>query len=735
MKLRHSLAILAVAALAACSSDEGTTTRRSAGGAGTNTNNTNTNGGTTGGGTTSLGAVTVKLEAPTASGNAGSPLQVIATVSMGASPVTDGTTVTFTSVPNTNITYSVAGGTVQTVAGKASLTVDSSVPQKVSVSAAALGVASSLVDLNYIAAPLPKAKTVTVTFSSSSVTVSDPLSTKDSATVYVNVIGDDDLPWVGTVTLTASDGSLVQSSLTTDASGNAQTVFNAATRLGTVTITGTAGQGGAKGTGSLIVGPAAPLTIEAVSAEPMQIGVAGSDAIETSTVTFKVTDKFGNPVSDATLVSFKVVPTLGGVSITPASGGLYTVGGLVSPVVKSGYKSGTVRVIATIGAPFVASPITASSNSITVFGAAPDARSLELIIASDKTVISGYDMSLIQVPFTISMTDNYGNPVRPGTPISVYCSEGGLCGNNNDTGIQTDAKGNASFVFQSGFSNKIWSTAATQGKARFLETGIGQNHTWPAMFSDQNGRVRVTIAALGRTSWYDADQDGVFDATEGISFDPPEPFEDFNGSGTRDTTTPFEPYIDELFSGVTGAHFTAGVYNTHTEGGGPAFHSQQTIWTFNDVIYSAGPKFWYAPEFINDSNADGLFTEWTDMPIVGAYGGPFNPAANPRALGYAGLVSTATIVEFYIGDANGHALPPGSTLTVTLDDTSMPLEIKGGTYTVANGAGLYKTWPVTLKHKSPGIDNRKGEITRLVVEYAIKDLGTKVTKKIPIQVW
>jgi len=203
-----------------------------------------------------------------------------------------------------------------------------------------------------------------------------------------------------TITETPKLGYSATSSCTTGATGGASIAFSL---LGDVTC---------MFTNTLAV----PTTIT-LSADPSS-AVVNSSVLLTATVS----DQFGNPVIDGTVVSF--TSSLGNVSPVTAT----TVGGVATATLSSTV-SGVATVTTTVG----------SLNATALVTFTPGAPFTLTLSAVPSTLPVGNSSTL-----TATATDQYGNPVANGTTISFTTSLGTLSG-----GTAATSGGSASVTLSS----------------------------------------------------------------------------------------------------------------------------------------------------------------------------------------------------------------------------------------------------------------------------------------------
>jgi subtilisin family serine protease/protocatechuate 3,4-dioxygenase beta subunit len=199
-----------------------------------------------------------------------------------------------------------------------------------------------------------------------------------------------------------ADGTLVSFSTNLgSASPTAATTINgvatatlSSTIAGLATVTATAGDVSA--TAQVTFTPDAPANL-ALVAMPSTLPVD-----DPSTLTAIVTDQFGNPVADGTLVSFST--SFGALSNSNAT----TLGGMAT-VMLSSTLPGTAVVTATLGSLSAAALVTFT----------PGAPANLSLIAAPSTLQVGNLSAL-----TATVTDQFGNLVADGTPVSFSTNLG-----------------------------------------------------------------------------------------------------------------------------------------------------------------------------------------------------------------------------------------------------------------------------------------------------------------------
>lgn len=295
---------------------------------------------------------------------------------------------------------------------------------------------------------------------------------------------------------TASGLASIDSPVSTS-TGSVTTTYRALGCSGNDQITATATVGGESlvAVGTISVQAAPTSSIQFLSATPTAIRLRGAGQPETSVVRFQVLNTAGGPVKDVA-VSFSLDTTVGGITLSPASGKTDS-NGVVQTTVRSGTVATSVRVTAETGLPGIPP---AQSDSLVISTGLADQDSFSLSIGCFN--IEGDTIDGVTTPVNIRASDRFNNPVPDGTAVS-FQTEGGSV------------------------------------QSQCLTTGGACSVT----FTTQNPRTadhRVTLraTAIGEESFTDVNGDGRFDAGESFA-DLAEAFTDYNENNIRNTNEPF----------------------------------------------------------------------------------------------------------------------------------------------------------------------------------------------------
>jgi hypothetical protein len=289
-----------------------------------------------------------------------------------------------------------------------------------------------------------------------------------------------------------------------------------------------------------------------VSALPQNIslkGTGGAGRQESSTVTFKVLDRNGNPVSGQA-VNFTLNTTAGGLSLNPASA-TTGAGGLVTTTVASGTVNTPVRVTAALPG----TALSTLSDQLVVSTGVPDQNSFSLS-AVTKNVEGGQYNGCADPSGTIvtaRLADHFHNPAPDGTAVS-FTAEGGSIDASCLTGLTSTTLTDGTVITQKGTPGEC--------TVRFCSGNPRQT----------DGRITVLAYALGEESFVDSNGNNRYDAGEPFT-DLGDPFRndravtDANANGIDDvwksgnaTRASGEQYIDSNGDGNWNASGD-GVYN------------------------------------------------------------------------------------------------------------------------------------------------------------------------------
>jgi hypothetical protein len=264
---------------------------------------------------------------------------------------------------------------------------------------------------------------------------------------------------------------------------------------------------------SLPINPPSDSSIAFVQASPEQIFLRGSGFTESSVVTFEVRDAASNPLPNR-VVELRLQTGAGGVlmegrgveSVNPPSDNPFVLSsnalGRVAVRVNSGTLPTPVRVNARLQAN--TSIATVSSNLSVAVGLPSQ---LNFSLSQGTRNIEGYDIDGTTNTYQIIAADRSGNPVPAGTSIN--------------------------FVTEGGQIEAIKQTQIVNGIARVSANFVSSSPR------PVDGRVTVTVYALGEESFLDTDGNNAYNTGE--------PFQDLgNIFRDRNFDGVFDPAVDEF---------------------------------------------------------------------------------------------------------------------------------------------------------------------------------------------
>ena len=174
-------------------------------------------------------------------------------------------------------------------------------------------------------------------------------------------------------------------------------------------------------TTSIVIDPSIPGSITMSSISESAIGVVNSGYPETTIVSFLVTDKFGNTVSDGTNVLFSIFPNIdGGVSLSSTSAS--TLNGEVRVIASTGKHAGQMGVTATVQGTSLATTAT-----VAIWGGKGVANNFNIYY--EYIDIPSAECTSV---FTAVLGDIFGNPASPVTPINFHVETGTITGTSID---------------------------------------------------------------------------------------------------------------------------------------------------------------------------------------------------------------------------------------------------------------------------------------------------------------
>jgi hypothetical protein len=244
-------------------------------------------------------------------------------------------------------------------------------------------------------------------------------STNTPAAAPITVSFISDCVAAGKATLTNSANAPATSATTLN--GRATINYKANGCSGADTIVASASINGSVKNAQIVLNIAQGVagSIQFTDAAPKQISLKGSGGVETSLVRFRVVDENSAPL-DQVEVNFSIASTPGGLTFSPATA-ISNSEGYVSTRITAGNVATPVSVSATI----VGTNISTSSNELIISSGIPVQRSISL--SATQLNPRAWDRDNTEVTLTMSMADDFGNPVVDNTAVSFW-TEGGRIG-------------------------------------------------------------------------------------------------------------------------------------------------------------------------------------------------------------------------------------------------------------------------------------------------------------------
>ncbi len=315
------------------------------------------------------------------------------------------------------------------------------------------------------------------------------------------------------ITFSPSGGATLASTVaTTNSSGQATITATAPLGLADGNVSVSAQAAGVSASITLAVSgcagsqggptPTPESVLQFISANPAQIGVLQSGQSQQSTITFKLTDLTGAPISGVSVEFF--VTSLGGESVSPASAVTQS-DGTVQTELTAGTRATVVQVTAEAGS------TVAISTPVTIIGGLPVQGRISAGVQFLN--IAGNVTHGLVDPITVLMSDRFSNPVAPGTALSLQSLGGAVSipSPSDNNGVVT--------------ANLIAEAPTNPSDLNGVPTG---------------GVVTILAFTYGETPFIDLNNTGVWQAGDPV-IAVSEPFFDLNGDGVREAN---EPFID-----------------------------------------------------------------------------------------------------------------------------------------------------------------------------------------------
>jgi len=196
-----------------------------------------------------------------------------------------------------------------------------------------------------------------------------------------------------------AEGQITATDLTIQ--GEAQALYRAGSKAGTVVITATVRAAGVSGSTAVILKVGAAARIKSLKADPATLPAGGG---QTATITAEVTDAEGNPVANGTVVNFTT--TLGTIGQSAT-----TMNGVATTVLTPGQEVGTAIVVASVGGVSRQTQVTITAGDAT-----------QIRIDAEPQSVPADGTSTVSI--TANVTDAGGNPVTENTPVTFSTTLG-----------------------------------------------------------------------------------------------------------------------------------------------------------------------------------------------------------------------------------------------------------------------------------------------------------------------
>jgi len=245
--------------------------------------------------------------------------------------------------------------------------------------------------------------------------------------------------------VSASRGSQIREqppySWTTDNAGQARAVYTAGNTTGFDTVTVADSTLDLTGLAFISIGGGSPedtipasIIIKSVSS--YFLVVQGGGGLERSEITIQVYNRNGTPIKKSVRVDFSFVQPLGGGEFfAPSSGWTSITDGTLTTVLNSGYRSGTLKFIATV----FGTTVCTHPTLVTIRSGPPD--QAHMTILTDTCILPGRTPYLGDLAtITAFIADQWGNPV-PLTSVWFYTNQCMIFPGNattDETGVCTN---------------------------------------------------------------------------------------------------------------------------------------------------------------------------------------------------------------------------------------------------------------------------------------------------------
>src|SRR5690554_268465 len=264
--------------------------------------------------------------------------------------------------------------------------------------------------------------------------------------------------------------------------------------------------------------------VEAASPALSISTIANQVLPQSTTVTFKVVDKFNNPIADKE-VTFELTNDAGGVELAQTTG-FTDNAGIVTAILQAGETHLITAVVATTLANDGVKKLKTSSLPISITTGLPrqDAFSVALSVFNP----GAYNVDGVQVDVVVTAADAFGNFVPDGTVVNFTAESGAM---------------ESYCVTDSGQCTAVWKSGSPRP---------GQHDPSLNRVNEQLGMTTILAYTLGEAGFTDSNGNNRFDDGEPfLTF--AEPFRDDNWSKTMDTDISsglnVEPFIDTNHDG------------------------------------------------------------------------------------------------------------------------------------------------------------------------------------------
>ncbi len=538
----------------------------------------------------------------------GSPIKVNATVTNSAGAAVVGGVVTFTTNTAIGLLSPASATALTDAAGLATVTLGGVAEGAATVTATTqIGVAAATDSSAYSVGAAVFTMPNPMTFGVGVGPLSAYGSTSVSADVFSGGILLTSPVSVSFSSSCSVTGLATISSPVTTLNGTATATYTDNSCGATDTITATVA--GVSLAGSLTITPPSSGSIQFTSALPTQIALKGTGGLgsQESSIVAFKVLDASGNPLQGKVVTFSLSTAVGGITLTQTSATTDALG-QASTTVLSGTISTPVRVIAST--PGVPTTLQTVSSALTITTGIPDQDSASL--SATTLNIEGWNVDGISTVLTMRLADHFNNPAPDGTVVN-FTTEGGQV-----VGTCSTVAGACTSTLTSA------NPRPTDGRVTVLAYVVGEES-----FIDLNGNgltdnasemVDINAASTDLDeAFVDYNEDGIWTAVS-------EPFIDFNSDGLF--TLADNKYSGALCNPAAGI-FCAASPNVHVR--------QSTVIVF--------------------SSSSATFTPPATFDLGGNLAGS--------------QCNTARTATFNITDANGNAMPSGSTISFSTSNGSL----------------------------------------------------------------